>query len=65
MSVRQKKIKKIKNKKINGYVSVSMHQGIKVLRVALFSSWNVRTSSLSLDSCIQLMVVGLRGEFSY
>ena len=38
---------------------------IKVLRVALFSSWNVRTSSLSLDSCIQLMVVGLRGEFSY
>ena len=50
---------------INGYVSVSMHQGIKVLRVALLSSWNVRTSSLSLDSCIQLMVVGLRGEFSY
>ena len=50
---------------INGYVAVSMHQGMKVLRVALFSSWNVRTSSLSLDSCIQLMVVSLRGEFSY
>ena len=31
---------------INGYVAVSMHQGMKVLRVALFFSWNVRTSSL-------------------